>query len=248
MIGGTTLRTIVNDISKDLKQVSDDKEVLDIQIAHWVIMIANRIRSQHISKRDSGAFLSVFPNIPVQQFTVNTSPNEIKGRKYIEIPEVIYDYDKDGGIEYISYYVDGIEPGCPPPFTNQTFTRTTPSDVQRIYFSSYEKPSPKNPYFYRVGPYVYLLGVECVNVKAVEIGIYAALRPVTDPTLDLDKRFDFPEETLYILKRQVLDLGRFVLMMPEDKVNDGNQQANQAVPTNKLTSVNELTEDTPINK
>lgn len=247
MTGGTTLRTIVNDISKDLKQTFDDKEVLDIQIAHWVIMIGNRIRSQHIAKRDSGAFLSVFPNVPVQMFTANAGRNQIKGRKYIEIPEVIYDYDKDGGIEYISYYVEELEPGCPPPFTNQTFTRTTPSDVQRIYFSSYEKPNPKNPYFYRVGRYIYLLGVECVNVKNLEIGIYAALKPVTDPELQLDEPFDFPEETLYILKRQVIDLGRFVLLMPQDKVNDGtNEQVN--VPANKLTSVNELVEDTPINK
>lgn len=247
MTGGTTLRTIVNDISKDLKQTFDDKEVLDIQIAHWVIMIGNRIRSQHIAKRDSGAFLSVFPNVPVQMFTANAGRNQIKGRKYIEIPEVIYDYDKDGGIEYISYYVEEIEPGCPPPFTNQTFTRTTPSDVQRIYFSSYEKPTPKNPYFYRVGKYIYLLGVECVNVKNLEIGIYAALKPVTDPELQLDEPFDFPEETLYILKRQVIDLGRFVLLMPQDKVNDGtSEQVN--VPANKLTSVNELVEDTPINK
>jgi hypothetical protein len=247
MTGGTTLRTIVNDISKDLKQTFDDKEVLDIQIAHWVIMIGNRIRSQHIAKRDSGAFLSVFPNVPVQMFTSNAGRNQIKGRKYIEIPEVIYDYDKDGGIEYISYYLEDIEPGCPPPFTNQTFTRTTPSDVQRIYFSSYEKPTPKNPYFYRVGRYIYFLGVECANVKNVEIGIYAALKPVTDPELQLDEPFDFPEETLYILKRQVIDLGRFVLLMPQDKVNDGtNEQVN--VPANKLTSVNELVEDTPINK
>lgn len=240
---GTTLRTIVNDISKDLKQISDDKEVTDVQIAHWVIMFANRIRSQHVAKRDSGAFLSVFTNVPVQTFSAGANPNEIKGRKYIEIPEVIYDYDKDGGIEYLSYYVDGYFENCPPPFTNQTFTRTTPSTAQRLYFSKYETPNPKNPYFYRVGPYLYLLGIECTDVKTVEIGIYAAIRPVTDDELDLDARFDFPEETLIILKRQVLDLGRFVLMMPQNRINDGSNDITGQVPTNKLTSVNEITNE-----
>lgn len=244
---GTTLRTIVNDISKDLKQITDDKEITDIQIGHWVIMLANRIRSQHIAKRDSGAFLSVFANVPVQTFSSTTNPNQIKGRKYIEIPEVIYDYDQDGGIEYISYYLEDFQENCPPPFTNQTFSRTTPSTAQRLYFTKWEKPNPKNPYFYRVGPYVYLLGLECANVKNLEIGIYAALRPVTDGQLDLDARFDFPEETLIILKRQVLDLGRFVLMMPEERVNDGSSINQNQVPSNKLVSVNDLNEDTPQN-
>ena len=245
---GTTLRTIVNDISKDLKQISDDKQVLDIQIAHWVIMIANRIKSQHIGKRDSGAFLSIFANVPVQKFPATNNPNEIKNRKYIEIPQSIYDYDKDGGIEYISYYIEDFEPNCPPPFTNQTFTRTTPKDSARLYFTKDEEPSPKNPYFYRAGKYVYLLGVECANVKNVEIGIYASLKPVTDPTLNLDEPFDFPEETLYILKRQVLDLGRFVLLMPEERINDGATTNTGQIPTNKLTSVNELQEETTENK
>lgn len=245
---GTTLRTIVNDISKDLKQIADDKEITDIQIGHWIIMLANRIRSQHIAKRDSGAFLSIFANVPVQEFTITTNPNQVKGRKYIEIPEVIYDYDRDGGIEYLSYYIELPEENCPPPFTNQTFTRTTPSESQRLYYSKYETPNPKNPYFYRVGPYIYLLGIECANVKNLEIGIYAALKPVTDGSLDLDARFDFPEETLIILKRQVLDLGRFVLMMPQERINDGSAEGTAQIPTNKLTSVNELTEDTPQNK
>lgn len=245
---GTTLRLIINDISKDLKQVVDDKEITDIQIGHWVIMLANRLKSQHIAKRDSGAYLSVFTNIPVQTFTNSTNPNQIKGRKYLEIPETIYDYDLDGGIEYISYYLEDFQENCPPPFTNQTFTRTTPSTAQRLYFSKYEKPQPKNPYFYRVGPYVYLLGLECANVKFLEIGIYAALKPVTDASIDLDATFDFPEETLIILKRQVLDLGRFVLMMPEERTNDGSSQSPQQVPTNKLTSVNDLNEDTTQNR
>lgn len=245
---GTTLRTIVNDISKDLKQISDDKQILDVQIAHWVIMLANRIRSQHIAKRDSGAFLSIFANVPVQTFAATNNPNEIKNRKYIELPSVIYDYDMDGGIEYISYYIEDFQPNCPPPFTNQTFTRTTPGSAQRLYFSKYEEPNPKNPYFYRAGDNIFLLGIECANVKNVEIGIYASLKPVTDPDLDLDQRFDFPEETIIILKRQVLDLGRFVLLIPEERINDGATQQQQAMPTNKLTSVNELTEDTPQNK
>ena len=132
---------------------------------------------------------------------------------------------------------------------NQTFTRTTPSDVQRLYFSKYEEPDPKNPYWYRAGQYIYLLGIECVNPKAVEIGIYSTLKPITDPTIDLDAPFNFPEELLIQLKRQVLDLGRFVLVIPEERTNDGvDSDQGKAIPANKLTSVNELSQDVTENK
>ncbi|PHS03990.1 MAG: hypothetical protein COA88_14660 [Kordia sp.] len=245
-MAGILLRHIVDDIAKDFKQVFDDKIIQKSQFAYWVLLIGNRLRAQHISKRDSGAFLSTFI-VPVNVHTVNNNPNEIKSRKHIILPKCIYDYDEDKGIEYMSYYVEERIEGCRPPFTNQTFTRTTPKASERLYFSKYETPNPKNPYFYRVSDHLYLLGIECVDVKNIEIGIYSTLDPVTE--IDLDAPFDFPEELLIQLKRQVLDLGRFVLLVPEERVNDGNDNIEGAkVPTNKITSVNELSQDTPNNK
>jgi hypothetical protein len=173
----------------------------------------------------------------------------VKGRKHIVLPTCIFDYDKDGGVEYISYYMDKDEPNCPPKFVNQTFTRTSPGDVQRLYMSEYEKPNGKNPYWYRAGQYIYLLGLECINPTAVEIGIYSTIKPITDPDIDLDGPFPFPEELLIQLKRQVLDLGRFVLVIPEERVNDGvDVDAQRNMPLNKLTSVNELSQDAIENK
>lgn len=243
----TILRHIVDDIAEDLKQTLDDKTIQPIQIAYWIILIGNRLKFQHIGKRDSGSFLNVYDEVPVETKTISKLPNEIKNRKYIRLPRSIYDYNKDGGIEYISYCLDDPQEGCPPPFTNVTFDRTTPSKSHRLYFSKYEKPSPAQPYFYVVHDYVYLLGIECVDIKTLEIGIYSTLDPVTE--IDLDKPFDFPDELLSILKRQVIDLGRFSLLMPEEKINDGaNQIGANAVPTNKLVSVNELSDDQIENK
>lgn len=245
----TLLRTVVDDLATDFKQVFDDKQIQKSQIAHWVIMLGNRLLSQHIAKRDSGAFLNIYVNVPIQVVNVSSNPNIIKNRKFIELPTCIFDYDKDGGIEYISYYVDDLKVGCPPPFTRQTFTRTTPSDAQRLYMSKYEEPSPINPYFYRAGQSVYLLGIECVNPKEIEIGIYSTIKPITDADIDLDAPFPFPEELLIQLKRQVLDLGRFVMVIPEERVNDGIDSENvQQAPLSKLTSVNELSQDFPENK
>lgn len=243
----TLLRHIVDDIAVDLGQIVDDKKVQTSQIAFWVTLVGNRLKSQHIGKRDSGAFLSTFDNIPVQSVSVSDNPNEIKNRKFFILPKTIYDYDRDGGIEYISYCLDFDAPNCPPAFTNTTFNRTTPGKSRRLYFSEYEKPSPSNPYFYRVQDHIYLLGIECVEIDSIEIGIYASLDPLTD--IDLDAPFEFPEELMIILKRQVLDLGRWALLMPKERLNDGNDDTDKGtIPTNKLVSVNELSEDQTTNK
>jgi len=52
---------------------------------------------------DSGNYLAIYSDVPVVVPTVSVSPNIVKGRKYIVLPETIYDYLRDEGIDYISY-------------------------------------------------------------------------------------------------------------------------------------------------
>lgn len=241
----TLLRTVVDDVATSLSQIFDDKQIQKTQVAHWIIQVGNRLKAAHIGKRDSGAFLSIWAGIPIQTVDTTTNPNSIAKRKHIILPTSIFDYDKDGGIEYIAYY---HEDDCGNEI-KRIFTRTTPSDLQRIKMSRYEKPSPTNPFWYRAHEYIYLEGIECISPKFLEIGIYSTLTPITDPDIDLDGPFDFPEELLIQLTRQVIDLARFVLMIPSERINDGDDQAQGTqMPTAKLTSVNELNEDVPQNK
>ena len=243
-MSNTLLRFVVDDIAKDLKQTFDDKQITKPQIAYWVLMVGNRLKSQHIQKRDSGAFLQTFANIPIETVATTVNPNTIAGRKRIILPRCIYDYHLDSGIKYLSYWVEeDIWEQCPPRFTKVNFTRTAPGHAaERLCFDKDELPSPSNPYFWRTGDSIYFLGIEKVPVKAVEIGIFATLDPLTE--IKLDEPFDFPDELLIILKRQVLDLGRFVLQVPEERQNDGeNIILPQTVPTQKLVSVND-----PVNK
>lgn len=225
-------RDVVNDIVVNLKQVYDDKPINETQVAYWVLLVGNRLKSQHINKRESGAFLNTFPKVPVLTGDGITTP---KGRKYIELPTSIYDFDNDKGINYISYCADD----CEQPLNRVLFSRTSPSALSRLSMSSYEKPRASNPFFYRSGNKIYLMGIECVETTCVELGLYSALDPVTE--ICLDEPFDFPEELLVILQRQVIDLGRFVLMIPEERVNDGdNTIYEQGLPTQKISSVNDL--------
>ena len=238
---GTQLRHIVDDIVLDLRQNFDDKRIQEAQIAYWVIIVGNRLRSQHIQKRSSGAFLTTFAEIPV---VVSEIPgdNLVRYRKYFDLPECIYDFNNDDAIHYISYSVNEKLPNELPPLTQVKFSRTTPASLKSLYMHPYTKPSRKEPYFYRSGSRIYLLGVECVDIDNVEVGLFLTIPPVTK--INLDEVFDFPEELIFILKKQVLDMGRFALMMPQERVNDGDDNTSPGeVPTNKLTSVND-----PINQ
>jgi hypothetical protein len=228
------LRIIVDDILVTIKQTFDDKQVSQAQVAYWVILVGNQLLSQHNAKRDSGAFLASYAGVPVKKASVNSNPNIIKNRKYIELPANIFDYDRDGGVEYIAYY--NPDENCAPEFARKTIQRTSPGELQWLNLDKHTKPSPKNPYWYRTGDIIYLVGIETVPVKEVEIGIYQTIDPLEK--IDIDKPFYFPQELLHVLKRQVTDLARFSFLFQQDRSNDGNDEAvKQNIP--KIVSVNE---------
>lgn len=232
------LRVIVDEILVTIKQTFDDKEVSKAQVAYWTILVGNQLLAQHIGKRDSGQFLNIFGKVPISMATQTTNPDIIKGRKYVELPGNIFDFDKDNGVEYIAYYVED-DPTCPPAFARRTIQRTSPSEAQWLYLNKYTEPSPKQPYWYRVNNLIYLLGLEKSTIKHLEMGIYMTINPVEK--IDLDAPFRFPQELLQVLKRQVTDLARFSFLFPQERSNDGDDTAAQAGTTNipKIVSVNE---------
>lgn len=231
---GATLRYIVFDILRDFKQRHANADISEFQILYWVLVHADRLRKLHIQKISSGEYLSIF------DVSVAIDANN---RKYITVPERIYDFDLDRGISFITYeqiYTDGsggIVDGLPQ-FSTITFGRTTPATAKRLSYRTEETPSEDNPYFYRIGDLIYFIGVEDVTMDNVEVGIYSTLDP-TDVTLDIDQSFDFPQDLIPTLKRQVLDLGIWALQVPKDLKNDGVDGQGQ-VPQKKFVSVNDV--------
>jgi len=230
------LRVTVDDILVTIKQTFDDKQISQAQVAYWTIIVANDLLGKHNAKRDSGAFLTTFVDIPVQVATKSTNPNIVAGRKYVELPGNIFDYDKDGGVEYIAYYRDE-QPECQPDFQRKTIQRTSPGELQWLQLSAYTKPSISNPYWYRTGDIIYLVGLELSPVKLIEMGVYMTIDPLEK--IDIDKPFNFPAELLQVLKRQVVDLARFSFLFGNnDRSNDGdNTEEVKTVP--KIQSVND---------
>jgi hypothetical protein len=232
-----TLRIVVDEIRTTINQVFDDKSVTRAQVAFWVITIGNKLLGQHIVKRDSGKFLNVYI-VPVIDPKENKLPSIIKGRKYIELPAAIFDFDRDAAVEYMAYY-DPNE-NCEPEYRKKKIQRSSPSEMEWLTLHDKTKPSPKNCYFERIGDIFRIAGLESVPVKQVEIGIYQMISSLTD--INLDDEFNFPPELLSDLKRQVTDLARYSFLFPEmDNRNDGAGQetGNQGKPIQKIMSVNE---------
>ena len=226
-----TLRYALSDIEKMLEMTIANRKFATAQILFWILCIADKIKKSHIEKIDSGAFIHQY-----DQIVVNTDATT--GRKYINLPTGIYDFDGDEGINFLSY--DYTIDSCTPAFTSVTFSRTTPSKSKRLYWTEEEIPSPANPYFYRIGSRVDLLGCECVTILNLEGGFMSTFDPNT--ICDLDAEFDFPQELYDILKRQLLDLARFGLAIPNNRTNTGNYELDeqeQGLPKQKLTSVNQ---------
>lgn len=225
--GYTTLRLIVYDLLNKFKQVHVNANISPYQMTYWVLVHADRLKKLHVEKRDSGAY--------VTPFDVNTET--VDGVRRFELPSNIYDMDRDGGIEYIVY---GGDLATDPRYSDVRFTRTTPAKARRLYYHPEEEPSPDNPYFYRLGDYIYLLG-EDETVSEIEVGLYMTFSP-TDNDLDLDQMFDFPQDLIPILERHILDMGSWAMNVPKNRLNDPIQ-GSDGVPDKKWTSVDEFRQE-----
>ena len=214
-----TLRTVWSDIKRDLKQGKDDLEIPNKQGWYWCLVVGDRLRSQHNEKRDSGAFMSTFV-LAVEQDTAMAN-----NRLFVTLPESIYDYDLDGGIVSLSYYVADA---TVPEFTKQDIFRSDPGRLHIANKSTYQRQSSKQPYFIREGSRLYLHGVASIDlVPNLEAKLFCNLPDISK--VNPDDPFPFPKELLYPLKRAILDMGRFALALPGEHLkNDGtNRPENQ---------------------
>lgn len=217
-----TYRYVVYDLQKSFNATFDDADFTFNQILYWVMVVANRLRVQQTMATNSDLFTSTFNDVPVLTDT--------KGRKYIDLPVQIMDLPNNAGIVYITYNEDTCN--CEgPAFAQVWFQGVNLGSVQHLYLDEYTKPKANNPYFYRVGHKVdgagvnrlYLLGIECAPVKTVEIAVKSSLDPKLLCSIDDD--IPLPDEMIQELMMQVLQLGKFIMLMPKEVVNEGEDEA-----------------------
>jgi hypothetical protein len=236
-----TYRYVIYDLDKSFNAAFDDADFTLNQIMYWVMVVANRMRLQQTIATNTDLFTSTFNNVPVLTDT--------KGRKYIDLPAQIMDLPNNSGVIYITYNEETCH--CEgPSFAQVWFQGVNLGSVQHLYLDEYTKPSAKNPYFYRIGDHIdgvkvnriYLLGLECVDVIDLEIAIKATLDP--KQVCSLDDEIPLPDEMIQDLMMQVLQLGRFVMLMPKENINDGEDGAelNTQMYANRSINLPETTQ------
>ena len=232
----TTLRQMAGELHVSLKQSFDDADITLAQVAHWCQFFINKFASAKIATSDSGLYLSIYTDVPVVTPTVDVSPNIIANRKYAVLPNSIHDFDLDKGVKYISY--TDFDEACGPSFTGVRFIRTSTTKSKTLYFSPYTYPKPSNPYFYRVRNNIYFLGVEKINLHYVEMGLYTTFDPFTLTSMDEPLYLD--EALMADVYKNVLDIGRFVMLVPSEIINEGSNSLNpNANPKQRVVSLNE---------
>ena len=236
-----TLRFLASSIHEQLKQTYDDADIQFNQVVLWCTYFINKYKAAKKQAVESGGYLTIYPDVPVLSATANADPaaaNDfsglVAGRKYFELPESIFDMHYDMGINYISY--QDFTGTCQPSFAGVRFLRTTPAAAHRLYYSEYEKPTPSNPYFYRTKGIVYLLGIESINVPYLEMGLITTFNPFDNVLLD--EPLYVGEEFLADITKNVLELGRFVMLTPSADTNDGTDSVTGQGAKQRVASVN----------
>ena len=207
-----------------------DASIQNNQILFWIRTIENQMRKRHLATTPTGAYLVQFDNVPVVTNGL---------RKYVTLPSPVYDISYENGFEYITYQRSDIVA-----FTQVAFQATSPSASARLYFNPYEEPSPSSPYFYRVKEKVFLLGVENVNVKSVEIGMYVALDPRSS-MVDLDDPIELNEEQVHQLRMELLNLGRFIMVIPRDRTETGDDNRMETKATQLKSTMAQADQEEP---
>jgi hypothetical protein len=236
----STYRYIAYDLEKSLRKNFDDSQLTFSQIVYWIIVVANKLRVGQYLQTNTDLFTSTFTSVPVEK--------DVKGRKYVTLPKQIIDLPNQRGIKYISYTFGDSPNGYS--FAQTFFQPTFTGQIQHLYLDEYTKPSPKNPYFYRVGQdfngisvdRLYLIGIENVEIDDVEMAILSTLDPKT--IVDLDDEIPLPDELVLELTTQILQLGRMILMMPEERINQGSDSPQGQVPQGNVSIPQTQTQQT----
>lgn len=211
-----TYRYIAHDIAHDLKQLYDDAQVNLASIAYWMHIVGDYYKRIRIERYDAHQYLSTIRGV---------TPTVDADGTYITIPAV-YDFQRDKGVDYVEIVVGGKILRC---------SWTTVSQLGRIRVSKEEAPSATNPVCYLDAHRLYLLPGN-LTYTSCTLGLYTSFD--TTKTIKLDDEFVFPQDTLPRLKADLLNMGRLVLAMPENAVNDGTSQPTQkaSIPNQPVTA------------
>lgn len=247
-----TYLAIADDILITLGYDHDDRVRNRESVLYNVGLVVNRLRRQRLEKEfamtgDRGSTDTLTTYI-VPLFADDYVGN---GRMFFRLPSELLDIKVNGGIGYICYNSDS---GCGDELVGRHFTQCTPAEADVLRGMEFQRPSPAYPYYFRsrlnngVTTFTdrcWLLGVS-PTITSVEVGLYMAL-DLSSVDFDPNTEADIPSDMAYLVKRMVLDLERFSLLVPMERLqNDGRdfKVGEQRIQPPQGISVNDVANNT----
>lgn len=226
MASGPTYGDFIDDILMTLGMTHDDAVLHRAAAAYNMGIIIDRIKTQRLRKAVvSGASTRGITDMVTTYIVPIASETYLNGRNYFTLPGEILNIPMNGGIEYITYANNS---DCDKALIGKPFNLCTPGEVHNLNADAFQRPSPAVPYYYRArlqtatdryDDRVWVLGPG-PSVGYLEVGLYLSLGNIE--TIDPDAPMDLPADLIYLVKRAMLDMSRWLLLVPQQRLrNDG---------------------------
>lgn len=221
---------IIDDVLYTMGFDVDDALLHRVNVGYNLGLVIDRIKRQRLEKELRSPLGSRGVTNELTTYIVPIEHDStLNNRSYFVLPSNVYDIRINGGVGYIAYAAGS---GCRDALVGRHFTLASPSEMNMLQGHGLQQPAPENPYYFRarintttgiVTDRVWLYGPGA-TVSDVEVGLYLTT-PSVD-ALDPDAEVDAPEDMLYLVKRMMLDLGRWALLVPGQRLkNDGREFA-----------------------
>ena len=204
-----TYRFAAYSLLEKFKQLNDDSKISLSLAVFYLQIAANNIRYRHAKNLLTGSYLTIFDTVNVIK---------VANYSYITLPAAIMDLPNDTGINFIAYQLDDA---CD--YLTVMFTRTEASKAWRLHGNPYDVPSPKNPYFYRAGNKIYLLGLSCIDIDKLIVGLYLSVDINTVCNLDTVIPVDDQHAEYVLIEAE--GLMRFGYAINPERMNDGTDMS-----------------------
>ena len=221
-----TYGDFIDDILATLGHTHDDAIRHRAAVAYNMALVIDRIKRRRIEKElRSGMGGRGVSDQATTYIVPIQSETYLNGRNYFTLPGNVYDIRVNGGLEYVTYANNS---NCDRALVGKRFTLAAPSEMDMLQGHGIQRPDPANPYYYRArlktsselyDDRVWVAGPGA-TVGYLEVGLYLTVGDLE--TIDPDAEMDLPADMLYLVKRAMLDLERWLLLVPQQRLsNDG---------------------------
>ena len=236
-----TRRQFALDIMNQLGYDHDDAARSLVAVMYNVNVCADKLLADS-TKRDLSLGDQLSSQEDMSIWTVDLLTDVNRGMRYFDLPGSVYSLPNGRGIQAIRYYRLGLPDNCPPQIARVEYRQVSLSWLTSIWNARWQYVDASQPVFARAragsADRVYVLGQD-EAITQLEAQLYLAMPALVD--LDPDEEMPFPANRMHTLKRMVIELERWALMVPQQRLkNDGRDfEPGQVVRTEPLVGRND---------